>query len=339
MAGTLRNSPQIWKLARDLGVEPGSDPVSAILRFCNKKVQRIAKDFKCATLDKLLTAVAAALGTTFIEIHADADLFEVQKRYLDQNERAFATLKADLSGEILAITYKLLNPKRWQRPYVSVIDCRGDRRSRAYYSKWHELAHLLTLTDQMRLSFARTHAQVGQPRDPEEALMEVIAGRFGFWQELLAPHAKGEISFEAVEALRAQHCPEASGQASLIGIANVWPSPCILVYAGLGYKKRETDALKQGTFGFSEPPSPELRVLKLQVNEFAKESGLAIFPNMRVPTCSVIYKVFSGETVEAEAVEDLAWWSTSDGKALSPRKVRVRARRFGDGVQALVLPL
>src|SRR5438874_3728206 len=50
-----------------------------------------------------------------------------------------------------------------------------------------------------------------------------------------------------------------------------------------------------------------------------------------VPTCSVIYKVFTGETVEAEAVEDLAWWSTRDGKALSPRKVRVRARRFEIG--------
>lgn len=339
MAGALRNSPQIWKLARDLRVEPGSDPVAAILRFCNKRVQRIAKDFKCATLDKLLIAVAAALGTTFVEIHSDSDLFQVQKRYLDQHEKAFATLKADLSGEVLAITYKLLNPKKWQRPYVSVIDCRGDRRSRAYYSKWHELAHLLTLTDQMRLSFARTHAQVGQPRDPEEALMEVIAGRFGFWQELLAPHAHGEISFEAIETLRTQHCPEASGQASLIGIANAWPSSCILVYAGLGLKKCQSDALRQSTFGFSQPPSPELRVLKCQLNELAKESGLAIFPNMRVPTCSVIHKVFSGQAVEAEAVEDLAWWSTSDGKALSPRRVRVRARRSGAGVQALVFPL
>jgi hypothetical protein len=339
MAGTLRNSPQIWKLARDLRIEPGSDPVTAILRFCNKKVQRIAKDFKCATLDKLLIAVAAALGTTFVEIHSDNDLIELQKRYLDRHEKAFATLKEDLSGDVLAITYKLLNPKKWQRPYVSVIDCRGDRKSRAYYSKWHELAHLLTLTDQMRLSFARTHAQVGQPKDPEEAFMEVIAGRFGFWQELLAPHAQGEISFEAIDALRTEHCPEASSQASLIGIANAWPSPCILVYAGLGLKKRESDALRQSTFGFSEPPSPELRVLKLQVNDLAKESGLTIFPNMRVPTSSVIYKVFTGETSKGEAIEDLAWWSTSDGKALSPLRVRVRARRSGVGVQALIFPL
>jgi hypothetical protein len=339
MAGTLRSSPQIWKLAQDLGVDPQSDPVAAILRFCNKRVQRIAREFKCATLDTLLTTVAAALGTTFVEIHSDNDLIDLQKRYLAQEEKAFATLRTDLSGDVLAITYKLLNRKRWQRPYVSVIDCRGERRNRAYYSKWHELAHLLTLTDQMRLSFARTHTQVGQSRDPEEALMEVIAGRFGFWQELLAPQAKGEISFEAIETLRTQQCPDASVQASLIGIANAWPSPCVLVYAGLGLKKRESDGLRQSTFGFSEPPLPELRVLKLQVNEFAKESGLTIFPNMRVPTSSVIYKVFSEQTSKAEAVEDLAWWSTSDGKALSPRRVRVRARRSGVGVQALIFPL
>lgn len=339
MASTLRSSPQIWKLAQDLGVEPQADPVAAILRFCNKRVQRIAREFKCATLDTLLTTVAAALGTTFVEIHSDNDLVDLQKRYLAQEEKAFATLRTDLSGDVLAITYKLLNRKKWQRPYVSVIDCRGERKNRAYYSKWHELAHLLTLTDQMRLSFARTHTQVGQSRDPEEALMEVIAGRFGFWQELLAPQALGEITFEAIETLRTQQCPDASAQASLIGIANAWPSPCVLVYAGLGLKKRENDALCQGAFGFSEPPSPELRALKVQPNELAKQCGMTIFPNMRVPSRSVIYKVFSREKVEAEAVEDLAWWSTSDGRALAPAPVRVKARRSGAGVHALIVPL
>ena len=339
MAGTLRSSPQIWKLAQDLGVDPESDPVAAILRFCNKKVQRIAREFKCVTLNQLLAAVAAALGTTFVEIHSDNDLLELQKRYLASDEKAFATLRTDLSGDVLAITYKLLDKNKWQRPYVSVIDCRGEKRSRAYYSKWHELAHLLTLTDQMRLSFARTHAQTGQSRDPEEALMEVIAGRFGFWQELLAPYAQGEISFEGVERLRTQYCPEASSQASLIGIANAWPFPCVLVYAGLGLKKRERDALPQGTFDFSQIPSTELRALKVQANELAKESGLTIFPNMRIPLHSVIYQVFSGENVEAEAVEDLTWWSTSDGKALTARRVRVKARRSGNGVHALIVPL
>lgn len=339
MARTLRNSPQIWKLAQDLRVQPGSDPVAAILRFCNKRIQQIANEFKCITLDQLLLAVAGALGTTFIEINEDSDLLKIQERYLCQNEKAFATLDTDLSGDVLAITYKLLNRKKWQPPYVSLIDCRGQRKSRAYYSKWHELAHLLTLTDQMRLSFARTHAQVGQPKDPEEALMEVIAGKFGFWQDLLVPHAQGEISFEVIEALRAQHCPEASAQASLIGIANAWPSPCVLIYAALGFRKRESDALRQNTFGFSQPPSPELRVLRLQANDSAKQSGFAIFPNMRVPTSSVIHKVFTGEVAQTEAVEDLAWWSTSDGKTLSSRRIRVRARRYGDGVQALLLPL
>ena len=169
--------------------------------------------------------------------------------------------------------------------------------------------------------------------------MEVIAGRFGFWHEMLVPHAQGEISFEGVERIRMQHCPQASSQASLIGIANAWPSPCILVYAGLGLKKRDTDALPQGTFGFSHTPSPELRALKVQANDLARESNLTIFPNIRVPLRSVIYKVFSGESAETEAVENLTWWSTSNGTRLTARRVRVRARRSGDGVQALIIPL
>ncbi len=103
MAAILKNSPQIWKLAGDLGINPDSDPVTAILRFCNRKVQRVAREFKCATLDQLLGAVAAALnGTTFVEIHSDNDLLELQKQYLASDERAFATLTTDLSTDVLA---------------------------------------------------------------------------------------------------------------------------------------------------------------------------------------------------------------------------------------------
>src|ERR1035441_6851450 len=91
-------------------------------------------------------------------------------------------------------------------PFVSVIDCRGEKRFRSYYTKWHELGHLLILTDQMRLTFRRTHFGL-EDKDPEEALVDVIAGAFGFLPDIVRPLAKGQPSFDGIEDIRIHLCP------------------------------------------------------------------------------------------------------------------------------------
>ena len=98
-------------------------------------------------------------------------------------------------SEVFGVTFKRLSRKPWELPYVSVIDCRLDKKYRSYYTKWHELGHLLILTDQMRLAFRRTHFGLDD-KDPEEALVDVIAGAFGFLPDLIKPVAKGRPSFE-----------------------------------------------------------------------------------------------------------------------------------------------
>jgi hypothetical protein len=257
---------------------------------------------------------------------------------LEEGEKASVSLETDFAPNVYAITFRLTNKKKWQRAYVSVIDCRGDKAPRAYFSKWHELAHLLTLTDQMRLAFTRTHVQT-EERDPEEALMEVIAGTFGFWDDIIGPDAQGEITFAEIERLRMRHCPEASSQAALIGFTKAWRSPCILILAGLGLKKSERDLFRQDTFGFVESPAPELRALKVTSNDAAREVGILIYRNMRIPPNSVIRRVFSDGIQEAEAVEDLGWWRTGQGEKLPDLPVRVKARRRWEKVEALITPI
>ncbi len=139
---------------------------------------QIRKEYPCKTLEELLETVAANLSTKFIEIHTDEELKKIKKDFLGRGETSFARLD-DLNGNVFAITFRLLLPRPWDRRYLSLIDCRGPRAARAYFSKWHELAHLLTQTNQMRLVFTRTHAQLNIV-DPEEALMEQIAGAVGF---------------------------------------------------------------------------------------------------------------------------------------------------------------
>jgi len=339
MASKLSHNLTIRTLAADLGLRPSEDPVSEIIRYCHKQVKQFLADLPscCSNPAELLELVANKLRTEFREVHSDQDLESVRREFLDKKEAGFITLHKELDGHVLGITLKRLNPKPWDLSYVSVIDCRGENLRRAYFTKWHELVHLLVLTDQSRLVFRRTHT-AEQRKSPEEALVDVVAGTLAFYADLVRPYAKGEISFEAIEALRQQLCPSASQQSALLGIAQVWSTPCILVEARLGHKAGENDP-DQGSFGFRKVPAPVLRAIHAKPNDSARNAGIKVIPNFRVPPKSVIYRVFHEGLTYAETVEDLSLWRSSTGASWGAGPVRVKARRLGDSVQALIIPI
>lgn len=337
MAAKLKHAPQIWTLATDLGLKPKDNALSEIVRLCLKRIRGFLAEFPCNTLTELTEVAAAKLDTRFIEIRSDQELERVREQFLSQGEIEFADLDHQLGPDVYAITFRLIQPKKYDRYFVSLIDCRGRKAWRCYFSKWHELAHLLTLTPQMRLKFCRTHC-IADQKDPEEAAMDVIAGAVGFLPDLVHRHARGTISFEKIQELRATICPEASFQASLIGLVQSWPTPALLIQPALALRKHERVGASQYSFGFKEKPEPVLRAVNVTRNESAKELGLDIFRNMRVPKKSVIYKVFSGEENYLEAIEDLGWWEASDGTHLPVRRVLVEARRFATDVHALLTP-
>lgn len=333
MPGGLKNSISVWKLARDLGIGATDDPIAAVVKFCDRRVKNVLKTFPdCGTLTDLLDCVAAKLGTLFEIVTTDEDLRQIQQKYLLRGEKIFATLEQELSEDVFAITYRRNNREGWEPEFVSVIDSRGSKAARAYFTKWHELAHLLTLTDQLRLSFRRTHIAKGN--SPEEALMEVIAGHFGFYGPFIKPRMGGPISFGAIEALRREVCPEASQQSALIGIVKAWPHPCLLVNARLATKKGA--ALQRDLFP-SKGSAASLRAVHVTVNEAARQDDLAIFENMRVPETSIIHRVFH-EIPHGEAVENLSSWETSKGFRLADRLVEVKATRSWQSVDALIVP-
>ena len=247
------------------------------------------------------------------EIHSEADLEGIRDEYLAKGELIFANLANDLAlPDDYAITIKVHPKQPWEPRFVSVIDCRGDKRFRTYFTKWHELAHLLTL--QMRLAFRRSHSRENS-NDPEERLMDVIASSAGFLPVFMPDGVTGELSFESIMEIKKEFCPDASAQAALIGIVKAFPSPCILVQAELALKKEEALAQSQFEFGFQSRPKPSLRAVHATVNTAARKVGLQFFDKWRVPTTSVIADVFAkGGYVEAD--EDLVWWSASNGKRL-----------------------
>lgn len=337
MVRRLRSDPQVWRLAVDLGLRPTADPVADIRAFCRKRLRAVLREFRCSTLRELLDTATAHLDTLFVEIRSDEQLAQVKREYVAKGEVVFATLDKELGPETFAITFRRRRALPGERSFVSVIDGRGEKAWRAYFSKWHELAHLLTLTDQARLSFCRTHSDP-ERRDPEEALMDVLAGDAGFFLDLVTPHATGPLTFDGVASLREQLCPEASDQASLIGFVRAWPQPVLLLRAQPALKKAEEAGRAQASFAFRTPPSPALRAVQVTANDPATAAGLSIPLNMRVPEKSVIYRVFSGSEQIGEADEDLSWWTSSDGGRLSEFPVDVTARRKGDHIQVLLLP-
>jgi hypothetical protein len=332
----LKSRPEIHRLAKDLGLPSSADPASAIRASCRARLRALARQSACKTPSDLLAVAQNSLRTVFREIRSDEDLTDLRSEYVARNELGFAQIVHELaSPDVYAITLKLNAPRtaKGEHSYVSVIDCRGAKAWRANYSKWHELAHLLTLTSQTRIAFRRTHGEV--VNDPEEQLMEVIAGDGAFLPELVVPHIHEPISFDAISRLRQQICPEASEVASHIGFVKAWPVPCLSLRVEMGLKKVEERARAQRALPFHDPPKPVLRAVKVTVNPAAQRAGFSIPRNMRVPERSVISRAFhEGQYLEAE--ENLSWGSSSKGGPLGDQPIRVSARRMWDHVQVLI---
>lgn len=337
MPPKLATNPQVRTLARDLGLRPADDALRSIVEFARRTMRSYIREIPCATLSQLLSVAAGKVDTLFVDIHSDEELIRVKERYLREGEVAFADLERQLGPDVFAITFKRLARRPADRQFISVIDCRGEKGPRSYFSKWHEIAHLLTLTSQQRLKFCRSHLPA-ELRDPEEAVMDVIAGNLGFFDEIVRQHMRSALSFDAIANLRERLCPEASMQATFIGFVHAWPQPCLLIEADLALKKRDAAMERLGSLGFDGAAVPELRAVVVISNDAARKTGLFVPRNMRIPEESVIARVVDSDLSSLEAREDLSWWIARDGSSLAEQPVFVRAKRAGRGAHALIVP-
>ncbi|MDP9052151.1 MAG: hypothetical protein M3O31_15735 [Acidobacteriota bacterium] len=313
------------KLAKDLGLPASADPVGQIVRFCRGRVRVLIADFDGPkTPEAILGWLESKLRTRFIEIHQDADLRQTIRDYVNRGEAIFKLLDNEFQSDTEGITLRLSYRELWEPEFVSVVDCRRRRKLRRYHTKWHELAHLLILTDQSRMAFRRTH-NPHEEKSVEEKIVDAIAGELSFFEEFVGPLAEGEISFEKIDKLRLEMCPDSSHHSAALNISKQWPTPCIWLKAELAMKKRP-----------SPGESPELRATEVSQSPAAREIGFSVIRQFRVPPQSVIHKVFYGDVDMDEAGEDLSWWESSSGTCLPNRPVSIQARKMGSVVHALM---
>jgi len=146
-----------------------------------------------------------------------ARLRRLRERYASRREFGAAKLAKELAApDCFGGTFALKQPSHGIK-YVAVIDCRGPKRHRFYFTKCHEIAHILLMTDQRRIVFRRTHEEQNHP---EEELVDRIAARVGFFPPLLQPYTIAPLSFDVINQIVSDLGPEASWESAVRGVIN-----------------------------------------------------------------------------------------------------------------------
>lgn len=350
----LEAEPEIISMALALKLDPQLGSVKEILNLCRAKIAKIAAKFgNLATLDELQSAVAAQLSVVFEEVWSDDDLTAVVKKYVAMGEFVFADLPNQLDQDTFAslIEREQVNAGAPDR-YIAVIDCRGDKAARRYFTRWHEIAHILTFVKQLELPFIR-HRSTKTHEDPIERLMDTIAGDVGFFDPLFTPALREELAksrfltFDGIQRVRDRMCPIASYQAALIACTSRSPIPTVVLQAEMAYKKCEEQAVRSQQmqmFG-APPPKPKLRAVASTQNPAARSAGFIIHRNMAIPAASLIAKHFeqTGKTAQtnefASGEEELSIWRHSDGKAIGFGPAHIECRWIGTNLTAILQQL
>ena len=344
----LNQQSDIVRLANTLGICGHPQPADAIVAYCFEKVQcwidEIGGVDSLVQLEKL---VCNKLRLKLECVENEDDYARVLATYLGKGEPVIKGLLEQLDDATFGGVFerRKYGPKDRDR-YVAVIDCRGAKRHRRFFTKWHEIAHILTLKHQLELVLLRDT----KVKKPEEQMMDLIAGKIGFYPSVFQRafraefEAYGRFDFGLIQRVRDNVCPEASYESTLHACHEAHDRPCLLVRVDYGLSKPEQDALgdRQTSFLSDDLPVPQLRAISAHGNEAARKTGLRLHRNMRVPAGSHLYRAYQERADAADYAhvvrrENLTVWEHSDGRQLPPREVTVYTRAQGDGLQALLV--
>lgn len=340
----LADHPQIVSLALSLGL-PGDRPVEEVKAFCVAKVKELIGKGKVPdSIEEIERIVCEKLNITIVEVWNEDHIDDVIERFARQNkDPIFATIRDELRDDTFATLIRRKNrPGERGTHYVAIVDCRGDKYHRRFFTRWHEIAHVLTMVDQWELPLHRSTSN----KDALETMMDIIAAEVGFFDPLFVPQVlshfgDGPLTIRGVAKLREAYSERASFQATLNACTQAFTKPVIVLEAELGLKKAELQDLEQGFLLPGERPVAKLRVTSSIGNQAATLLGMKIPLRMRVPATSVIMKAHKhGPTLGPfQAIEDLAMWSESKGRALPNQRVWVESKAIPSGVFAVITAL
>lgn len=131
--------------------------MDGILDHCRRRIDGwVAEAGGITSIDALKALVTRRLQMVFEEVRIDEDFDRLTQVYArEKREFVFATMRSKFNDDanptfgalVLRRNATADSPDR----YVAVIDCRGSKLARRFFTRWHEIAHRLT-----------THADGGQ---------------------------------------------------------------------------------------------------------------------------------------------------------------------------------
>jgi hypothetical protein len=348
----LARDSKVIQLAKDLGLNWRGDCLVAISEFALRGVERIIGDspIHIDSLDTLRRIVADKFRVKLEFIRDDVDVETITCEYPDFHPRLRQRLMHEfLHGTTEGITLErdAWDPRRFQ--YLAVVDARGTRAPRAYFTGWHEITHLLVHPTQLRFpGFRRTPVLAEREKDPLESVVDHVTGKVAFYPPFFRPAVEralaehGGCTFAALDAAREAAVPDASLFATAMGSLPYINAPTVFVAAEMRLKAAEQRLARspQHALDFAQSQAEErLRVSTVVPNELILGSDVVIRRNMRVPAHSVLAQAYASPIdVTLEAEENQAWWETSREGSLPDLPLRVQAIRRGRFVYGLISP-
>lgn len=352
----LDRDPQVVQLAKELGLGGTGGWTAKIQGFARAKVKAMIRDARVpvTSLDMLLQVLADQLSVKIEYVRSGTDLERLAVEY-DFSEAEYRCLCIDLNDAgVDGLLIRNPNTRPGNREFLAVVDARGDHGSRAYFTGWHEVAHLIVTPPQRAFAGVFRSISTTRNKDPEESIVDAVAGDLAFYEPLMQPAINmlldgfSRLTFDLVEDVRAQ---VASGvalapslYATAIAVVRLTHLPTLLVQIKAGLKVDEEKQISSGqvelALGSAVPAvAPKLRVTDVIWNQAARDAGLGIFQNMRVPERSVLTSVFrSAVDATVTRAEDQDWWETSSEGALPALPLQVEASRRGSYVYGLISP-
>ena len=322
-----------------------SDPVQRIYRdkvraaarhlHCDPNEQAIISacknlaDHRCDMIDPAFTpaerldALSDHASVHFEVVHTDQELDQVADRYAQAGELGFLTRRHRFDGDLLAAILRRQIPAEGERTFVALVDARGNRKAREFFSQAHEVAHPI-LEPQLAFDF-REETDV---RDAWEDLVDRVGAEMVFsgepWRTAVGKafaHSAG-VTVGALSELRDIMADKASLTAIALAAANQANRAVLVVWAGHE--------------GSRQNPTPILRVLQSTPSAVATGDAIThIHRKRRVPDSSPIAVSYRSRT-DTFGFEDLADWRDSQGVSLPAHRVWTAARATREGVFAII---
>ena len=135
----LDAAPEVIALAEQLGVRNGA-PVEAILRHCRSRIDRwVAEARGVTTIGQLEALVTHRLQMVFEEVRSDADFDRITEKYArGKRDFVFAAMRTkfdDADNPTYGTLVRRNVGDDASDRFVAVIDCRGAKLARRFFTR------------------------------------------------------------------------------------------------------------------------------------------------------------------------------------------------------------